>query len=358
MKKTISLDFKEIMTILINVISVKLFFTFPKRIIVNAGNAAWIQIIYVSLISILIFYFTTLAYKKCGNLSIIGLSEKLGGRPLKAVVGFFVSIALFLNLASTMRSFPEMVKMVLLPNTPIEIILIIFAVVVGLAAFGGLESIARIHSIFVPIVLGILTVFFAFLLPHIKIYNIFPIFGKGTYNIFVKGIESIDFFDDILILNLLLPYVKNLDEAKRSGYRAIILSGVAALLVLLIYCLVYPYPSSQKFLVPVYQLTRLVGIGDFFQRFEAFFEFIWSFSVFLYSSLYVFVMCNVWKESFDLKYEKPIIFPMMAITTIASFSSHSMQQIVFNYWYLSVFVILIAFCMPIILPLIYKKRKL
>lgn len=357
MKKNISLDIKELTTILINAFCIRLFFTFPKKVVIISGNAGWINIIFVSLIVFGLFFLTTVAYKRCGTLSILEMSEKLGGQPLKSIVGLCVIAVLFLGLSGTLRSYLEMVKMVLLPNTPIEIILGIFAIVIGLTAYAGLESIARIHSIFVPFVLGILGVFFIFLFPHIKTTNIFPFLGKGTYNLFVRGIENIDLFDDFLILNLLLPYIKNSDQAKRAGMRAITISSIVAFFVVLFYCLVYPYPSSEKFLVPIYQLTRLVGIGDFFQRFEAFFEFVWSFSVFLYSGLYTLTICLVLKDTFNLKYEKPLIPTVISIITILSFTSYSMQEIVFNYWYLSLFIILVSFGLPILIPAVYKKLK-
>ena len=356
MKGSNTIDKKEISTILINAIVIKLFFTFPKRLMENAGNAAWIQMIYLTVAACAVFLFISFMYRGCGSLSIIGLSEKIGGKSMKKTVGVLVSISLGLNLASTMRSYPETVKMVLLPNTPLELILIIFAVTVSVAALGGVEAIARIHSIFVPIVSVILTVFFVLLLYHAKIYNIFPILGKGTLNIFVKGIGSIDFFNDILILNLLLPKIQNIKEAKRSGFTAIIVSGADMVFVLLLYCLIYPNPSSEKNLVPIYQLTRLVEVGDFFQRFEAFFEFVWSFSILLYSSLYIWLICDVWRESFDLEYEKPLIFPMMATVTILSFKLHTMHRLLFDDKFLSGFVSFISFVLPVIIPVLYKIK--
>ena len=65
------------------------------------------------------------------------------------------------------------------------------------------------------------------------------------------------FTNDILVLNLLLPYMQNADDAKKTGYRAIIISSVLAIIMILIYGLIYPYPSSGKFFAPIYQLTTL-----------------------------------------------------------------------------------------------------
>lgn len=357
MKSEITFNLKEITMMMINVISVKLFFGFPERLILNSGNAAWIQVIYISAIMLLLFMLTVFAYKNCSNYSIISLSERIGGKAMKQIVGLIVSFVLFLNLAATIRSYPDMVKMVLLPDAPIEMILLIYALVIAAAAYCGIESIARIHAIFIPIVLVIMVLFFAFLAPRLKLYNIFPILGNGPYNIFVKGISGMELFDDFLILNLLLPYIKNATDAKKAGRRAILTTGAAALLLMLTYGMIYPYPSSKKFIIPIYQLMRLVGIGDFFQRFEAFFEFVWSLSVFLYSALYLSVICMTLRDSFDLKYEKPLIVPIIAITAVVSFGIKDMGEVVSKYWHMTLITVLTAFLLPLVLPLAYKITK-
>lgn len=357
MKNSVTLNLKESTMIIINLICIKLLFNFPQRLVINSGNAAWIQIIYVSLIMTVLFFITTIAYRRCSNMSIIGLSEKIGGKPLKAVVGLIVSGVLLLNIVPIIRNYPDMVKLVLLPNTPIEMILLIFTVVIGIAVYVGMDAIARIHAIVVPIVLIIMAAFYIFLIPHVKVYNLFPILGNGANRIFGKGLLGIEFFDDILVLNLLLPYMQNADDAKKTGYRAIIISSALAIIMILIYGLIYPYPSSGKFIAPIYQLTRLVGIGDFFQRFEAFFEFVWSLGVFLYLSFYISVICMVWKESFDLKYERPLIYPITALAAILAFNVKDTQEIILEYWYFAAGMLSVIFILPIIIPVIYKIKN-
>ena len=357
MKNNFAIDIKQFTSVLINVLCVKILFTFPKRLIITSGNAAWIQMLFLTVLMLVFFNFLIKAYAESPGLDLIDLSEKAGGKWLKYFVGLWVSFALFLNLASVIRGYPDMVKMVLLPDTPIEIILLVFAVVTAIAVYFGFEAIVRIHSIYIPFFIGIFCIFFLFLLPHTNIYNIFPILGKGGMNVFVRGLESIDFFDDLLLLGLFMPYVRDINEARRGGFRAIAVSGGLAVVGILLYTLIYPYPSSQKFIVPVYQLTRLVGIGDFFQRFEAFFEFVWSISVFLYASVYMLFLCMVWKKSFNLKYERPIIFPLIATATIFSYTSQNLQDIVFNYWYLTVFMLFTVFVLPIILSFAYNKKR-
>ena len=356
MKNNFTIEKREYTMLLINLYCVKLLFTFPKKMVVNAGNAAWIQVIYISLIMLGLYYIIITAYKGCGTKNLIEIAESVGGKTLKVITGIVVITILFLNLAAIIRGYPDMVKMVLLPNTPIEFILLVFSVVVAIAAYLGLEAVVRIHFIFIPVIIAILSVFFVLLLPHIKIYNVFPIFGKGIKSIFGGGLLSLDFFNDILVLNLLLPYTKSLKEVRQAGRNAILASGSIAFVIVAMYCLIYPFPASEKFIIPIYQIARLVGIGDFFQRFEAFFEFIWSFAVMLYSAVYLSVICMVIEQSFDLKHYKPIIFPATAIVTILSFTGRNISSVLFNYWYLTAGMLIVSFVIPVIFSSIYRKK--
>lgn len=354
MKNKRILNYKEVVTLLINLMSVKLFFTFPKKLIVNSGNAAWIQILYVTAVFFLCFAITGALYKGCSGKSVIALSEEIGGKPAKFIVGTLILLVLSLNFSSILRSYPDMVKLVLLPDTPYEMIFLVYAGIVGIAAYVGIEAIAGIHALFVPVYLLIMLAFAVFLLPHAKLYNLFPIFGNGAFALFGKGITGLELFSDIIVLNLLLPDIKNAKEAKKAGVRASCACAVTAFLLTLLYGAIYPYPSSEKFIIPAYQLTRLAEIGDFFQRFEAFFEFVRSISVFLYSAFYLCMICRLFAEIFDLKYEKPLIFP-----TIFSIITLSAEKIPVGYEAklpTVIAILLISFALTPVVAVIYKLK--
>ena len=72
----VMIDRKKMTTLLINVISVKMFLTFPKVMIINSGNAAWIECIYNTLIVIGLFWITTKLYRS--NKNIIQLAGNAG----------------------------------------------------------------------------------------------------------------------------------------------------------------------------------------------------------------------------------------------------------------------------------------
>ena len=96
------IDRKKMTTLLINVISVKMLLTFPKVMIINSGNAAWIECIYNTLIVIGLFWITTKLYRS--NKNIIQLAEMIGKKWLKIIVGVVVFVVLLINYSSIINS--------------------------------------------------------------------------------------------------------------------------------------------------------------------------------------------------------------------------------------------------------------
>lgn len=351
---------KELLCVLINLFTVKMLFTYPRNMVILSGNAAWLQCLFVSLIFLLIYVVSITLYEKIGKINIIEACKKIGGKPLKIIVGLVISIILFSNISITTRAFPESIKIVLLPLTPVKIISLVFLSVSAIGAYIGIYSVSRIHSLFIPIV-GILMILFALLLiPYADINNLFPILGTGTQNIFLYGIESISIFGDLIVLFILMPFFENFNMIKKTGRSAVIISGIVSTVIVLLYNLIYSYPASTEFLFPVYNMSRIIRIGDFFQRLEAFFEFIWSISILLYSSIYIFTICYLWKEIFDLKYYKQLIFPVTVIMGSLSFIPSSMVDLLLIGELVSKFSMPISFLIPIIISIFYriKNKKL
>lgn len=342
--------------LLINAISVKLFLTFPCKMVQNSGSAAWIQSIYVSLLALLIFLGTYKLYHACGKKDIIELSECISGRWLKILTGVLVCAVLAVNISMTVRIFPESIKIYLLPTTPTEFILLFLAIAAAIGAFCGIEALSRLHAFIIPISALIMGIFFLMVLPECRINNLFPVLGTGAYNVFVKGFNWVSIFADILLLNLLIPYTENRQTAVRCGLTAIIAGGICAFVITLLYTMAYPYPISGQFIMPVYQLMRLVKLGEFFQRAEAIFEFVWSVSTMMYISVYISVICLVWQKCFDLKFHKAVIAPVTTIIFAVAFMPPSINVILENDMIMKNIIYPIAFLLPIIFALLYRRK--
>lgn len=344
---------KEITALIINVISTKMLLTFPRIFIINSGNSAWIQAICNLIVVLLIFFITSKLYR--GKKNIIELAEMSGGKGLKIFIGILVFIALIINYVSIIRIFPETIKIVLLQDFKVEYITVVFLIAIAIGAYIGIESIAKINYIFIPIAGVVILAFLLLLIPYYKIENIMPVFGNGYKKIFVDGFNTVSLFSDILLLNIFLPHAENAAEAKKSGRKAIMISATIAIVILLSYCLIYPYPASKEFMIPVFQLARVIHLSSFFSRFEALFQFVWSILMLLYSAVYVYALCYVWQITFNIKHYRPLIFPVVLISGIISVIPVSLLDLVRMEKWENIIVYPIAFLLPIIFGIVSRR---
>lgn len=359
MNQKVKLNQNQLTFLISNILIVKMIFAFPRNLFRVSGNSAWIQALYLVLIAYILLEITFMTYAKTGKLSVIQLSESIGKKPLKIVVSLIVAVIIGSFLCTEVRTFAESVKIILLPSTKIEYIMLVFAITAGIGAYYGLEALAIINAMFFPFCLFFLGVLVIWLVPNFDLNNIMPPLGLGGKNILVDGIENLSCFSDVLALNLLLPYCDNVEMVKRSGRKALFISGAVLVAISLAYGLCYPYPHSSDFLLTAYQLSRMVRAGEYFQRFEALFELIWAVTHLLYSAIYIYIISSVLKDGFKLKYTKPIIPCVVTIIAMISFEPSSVMDLLSVSRLVKQIVFPFAYALPIFIPLIYmfKRRK-
>lgn len=359
MKERIRLNQKQLTMLIANLLIVKIIFAFPRNLFKTSGNAAWIEAIYLTVAAAIILELTFLTYKLAGKKSVIQLAECIGGKPFKVIISLIVVIVIGGFLCTEVRTFAESVKIILLPSTSIEVIMLLFAITAGIGAWYGMEALATINAIFFPFCLFFLGVLVAWLVPNFSLNNLMPILGRGGKNIFIYGIKNLSCFSDILVLNLLLPHCRDVEMVKKSGRYAVLTAGAVLVAIALAYGLCYPYPYSADFLLTAYQLSRMARAGEYFQRFEALFELVWTLTHLLYSAIYIYIICNVLKDGFKLNYSKPLIPCVVALVALISFEPSSVMDLLEVSSAVKQIFFPFAYALPIAIPLMYmhKRRK-
>ncbi len=357
MNDKISINQKQLTLVLVNLLIVKMIFSFPRLLFKTSGNAAWLQGIYITLLAYILLEASLVFLRRTKNRSILQLSELIGRQPLKIIVCIIIVAIFSINVSSGMRTFAESVKLILLPDTKIEYIMLFFAAVIAFGSYCGFGALSVINAIFMPFCLFFLAILSISLIQNYNINNILPIFGKGTNEIFLSGLKELYCFSDLLALNLLLPYCSDIGEIKKGARRGVLIAGTVIVLLCLAYGMIFPYPYSTEFMLPTYQLTRLVRAGEYFQRFEALFEFIWSIAQLLYSSIYIYLICRTISDTFKLRYSKALIPCVTAILAILSSEPSSITELSDFSGRMMQFYAPFAFLLPIIIPAIYLIRR-
>lgn len=346
---------RQLSSVIINAIVVKMLVTFPRSVFAYCANSAWLAGIYATTVVFGLFCVMNPLYRTKKN--VIGLAERVGGKILRIITGIAVFVVFSLNFISVIRVFPEIIRLVLLQKTYVEVIMTVFVIVVIFGASCGIESIARVQQIFLPVAGFVFLAFIIMLVPDLHFGYILPILGNGARSILFDGLSVMSVFVDLLILNILIPKMKETENYQKAGNRAIWAGGACAVLIFLFYGMCYAYPTSAEFIIPVYQLERLINLSDFFSRLEALFQFIWSISIFLYCALYAAVLAEVWGETFKLHHTKPLIAPIVIALVGVALLPESLNDMIRVEAIVNRWLYIPAFVIPIVIGLIFKAKN-
>ncbi len=345
---------KQLLSVAINAIAVKMFITFPGTMFKVAGNSVWLASLLVTMIAAGVFALTRRLYPAREN--IITLSEKAFGSTGRVITGVLVFITLFINLLPIVREFPEIIKLVLLQKTYVEIITTALVIALIFSASLGITAVVRVIEIFIPISGLVFLAFLLMLLPNTHINYILPFLGNGIKSIMIGGLSIMSIFTDVLTLNILIPKAQALDCYRKSGTRGIIIGGIVATLIFLFYGLCYVYPASAHFLVPIYQLERLINLSTFFSRLEALYRFVWSIMILLYLSVELGILSEVWCETFRLPHSKPLIAPIMLTLTGFSWLPKTLEAMIGWEIVINRYIYIPALLLPLGVAIMYKIK--
>lgn len=207
------------------------------------------------------------------------ITTKVGAWVLTCLLVF----KLVLGMGLELRLFGELITKVMLPTTPLAVILLLLLLSASYLAKSGLEATARLgevmaYFIFIPlfIILGILAV-------QSDYEQVMPLFQIENSRI-IEGIGSVSlWFMPIELLFIIGGLMREPKEAFRAGSISIILGGIIeAALVIFTLCAIGPTGTRQQ-IWPVLTLMRSLGGEQAkIEKQEILMITLWIFSTFVY----------------------------------------------------------------------------
>lgn len=179
----------EAVMLIISVIIIHCILSLPKTLLDLTKSATILNIIYVTIIVLIFIYIVCKLLKHFPGMDLLDISEVLGGKVLKNIIGAILFIYFIVSSSILLRNFCESLKIINYPST--NIIFIIFLMMIGISAINNLQFNASLKTnlIITPAVLfSIIFLFFANL-RHFTPERIFPLLGDGVFNTFITGLR-------------------------------------------------------------------------------------------------------------------------------------------------------------------------
>ncbi len=304
----------------------------PARAARPAGSAGWLAVILAGLFALVLVWLIARLCQEFPDKTIVEMAIDLLGNNMGVGAVILLLLLWLLSAAFILRTFGEINRDFLLPNTPIEITILGILLAGGYLARKGIEPLARLGQFSLPIsiLLGLGSFLLSF--PGADSTNLLPLWGRGWQGV-LRGAASTNFaFVGYEVLLVLLPFLNKPKRAKAAGLVAV---GTVTILytLLTIVCLaVFGACSTAKILWPTLIVARTIELpGLFLERIDVFIYTVWLVQVFLLQSIMVYVLSLLWARIMKIKEHKILVWPLVpVIYFLALFPLNIAQLASFN----------------------------
>lgn len=278
----------------------------PQMILDNSGSASVLNCIYI-LVLVLIFAMLIIKlFKNFIGLDIIDISEYLGGKFLKVLVGLLCIGYLIVETAFLTKMFSKNLLLVYFDNYPISFIVLLFLIVGVAANIVGNKSIIKANTIIVPIALFSILLTVIFVIDLLRIERSLPIFATGASNIFLYGASNLFAFNGLFFLFFISPLLNKKEDMSKITFASVLICGL--FLIFSIATLVFAFSDiySISKLSPIYAIIVNSKFSGFLERPEIIFIFIWTLALMSFISIAIMFCLNIFKKLSHVKDTKSL----------------------------------------------------
>ncbi len=291
----------------------KILLNIPKEIIKQSKAGAPINIVYTGFLAILLTLVIVKLLNKFPNEDIIDIAQYIGKKPLQIVIGVAFITLFSLSILTAIYKFTDLLKMLYFSSTPALLIFIAFFVCIGFANKVGFRGIVKSNTIISVILLISLLIIIYGTFENFNSNRLYPFFGQNVSTTFIKGTQNLFAYSGILYLFLIKPFLKNKNDLKKISVIAILISEFFLLSTSITLLMLFPFVSYSEELMSMYLLTRNIIFGDFFQRIDAVFIFLWLISAFSYLSISLMFLTNILKKLINCKETNTLQYSILGI---------------------------------------------
>ncbi|OPG95105.1 spore gernimation protein [Chryseobacterium mucoviscidosis] len=253
------------------------------RTTVNAVKTpdVWISIILSGLLVMLLGIILVTLCRRFPGKTVFQFTEEITGKWIAYILGAAIILYFLAISAFEIRVMAEVTRLYLLEGTPVWAIVMVFMWVGFYLISGGINSMARLYEIILPIalILFLLAIFLSSSL--FEINNLRPVLGEGIMPVF-KGLKSsVLAYTGYEVMFVVMAFMKNPEKGKKAMVWGILISMVIYLITLVMVVGSLSIEGMRTRTWPTLDLMRSFEIeGLFFERFESLLLVIWIMQIF------------------------------------------------------------------------------
>ncbi len=264
---------------------------------------------FISFIAMGLTFIICFLYKKFIGISFLSITEFLGGKYLKVIVGLAFFLYFLFTASVVLCKVVNCLQIVYFPMTNISYTVLLFTISTCIACNLKNNGFLRATFLIVPIVFIAIIFIFTGNFKNFNYQNIFPIMGSGFNETFISGITNLFTFGGIAYILFLPEKLKQPDKLMSISLIATAISSIVLTLIVSTIILMFNNNITSGQLFPLYLSVRYIEFGSFFQRLDSAFILIMNIAVCSFLGIYGNLCINILKEITCISDAKPISYP-------------------------------------------------
>ncbi len=340
----------------------KLILNVPYYLIDLVGTGGVVNLIYIGVVGLIFVLYLNHLFQRFTNSDIIDISEFLGGKVLKVIMGIIFIIFFFLVAYITLIDFANMIKTIYFKSSPLIYVLLFFIFGIVIANFIGFKAIVRTICLVVPFTLVSIIVALFGVHDEFTLESFSPFFGYNMQTTFLDGLLNIFALYIITYYYFLMPLLKDSFNFKKITLISYIISWLLLFLTVISILTIFPITNDTEPLNALYLLSRKIELGNFLKSLDALFILLWLISIFCYLSVSAFMINRVFKKLTHISDERMItlfttsIFLGLSLLPFNVAINRFMENTVYRYLIIGL-TFVVCFVILILANLKFKFKK-
>lgn len=297
-----------------------------------AGRDAWLSVLLGCVVGLGLFYVYQALYQYFPESSPRDYMNQLIGRHLSWVFSLLYILYFAYIAARVLRDFGEMLVTFAYQDTPLVIVNAMLMIAAIFAVRKGIEVIARAGELLFGIMYFLTAIGLILLISSgtINLRFLQPVLAEGMGTVIYSVFKQTMFipFGELIVFVMIFPYLKDRKKVKKTGFLAIIISGLFLAMSVAINICVLDVNLMLRSQFPLLSTIQTIKVEEFLDRLDVFFMLVLVIGGFFKVSLFTYSVVVGVSTLFKEKNPSQLALPVglgvliLSISIASNFSEH------------------------------------
>ncbi|WP_342044155.1 GerAB/ArcD/ProY family transporter [Bacillus sp. OTU530] len=285
-----------------------------------AGKDAWLSVLLSTALGTCLIGIFLILMRLQPGLTLVEWFPAQFGQWLGTPISWFYMLMFLYNSSRTLGDVKDLIPTTILPGTPNWVILSVFMIAIAYALFSGIEVIARLGEIILPVllVLFLVEIVLIFGSDTIRIERLQPVLGEGWGRVWEgtwpSGAQQS--FAETLEFAMIWTLTKQPERIAKTTILATLLYGILLSTFDALAILTFGEEVFSSSTYPLYRLVKTISIADFLENLDALGILYFMGFVFFKVTLQMYGVIRGIQQLLYLSDSRVLVFPVSVIVLI------------------------------------------